>query len=174
MNFDMFMDRLTDVLPPGKSLTAVQWSAYRSKLGQFNEDQLSKLHEAILENCKFFPKIADVFDQAKFLGFTERKTEYRPHTWTPTNCDLCGGSGMVAAFWSQEFEITGEEKRQILRLHYVFPYHESGEYQRRKDHDDVRAAYRCSCPCGEISTLARGIPRWRTDMPQVMRKDWAA
>jgi|SRR6185503_13465523 len=173
MNFDMFMDRLTEVLPPGKALTAVQWSAYRSKLGQFSEDQLSKLHEAILENCKFFPKIADVFEQAKLLGFTERKTEYRPHVWTPTNCDLCGGSGMVAAFWSQEFEIAGEEKRQILRLHYVFPYHESGEYQRRKDHLDVRTVYRCFCDRGAVETLDKGIPRWQENMPETRRRSWS-
>jgi len=174
MNFDMFMDRITEILPPGKPLTATQWSGYRAKLAEFSEEQLGKLYEAVLETCKFFPKIADIFDCAKSLGFTERKAEYRPHVWTPTDCQLCVGSGMVAAFWSQEFEITGEEKQQILRLHYLFPYHQSGEYQRRKDHDDVRTVYRCFCDRGAVDTLSKGIPRWHQNMPEVRRREWVA
>lgn len=174
MNFDMFMDRITEILPPGKPLTATQWAAYRSKTADFTEEQFSKLYDAVLETCKFFPKIADLFTCATDLGFFAEKTEYRPHMWTPTDCQLCAGSGMVAAFWSQEFEIAGEEKQQILRLHYLFPYHQSGDYRRRGDHDDVRAVYRCSCPGGLADTLSRGLPRWSENIPQMRRRDWVA
>jgi hypothetical protein len=173
MNFEMLMDRLTEVLPPGKGLTAAQWAAYREKLSPFNEEQIGKLYEAILENCKFFPKIADVYEQAKNLGFTEKKIEYQPHIWTPTDCQLCGGSGMVAAFWSQEFEVSGETKTQILRLHYLYPYHQSGEYNGRRDHDDVRSVYRCLCDSGAAVTLSKGIPRWNQNMPEILRREWA-
>jgi hypothetical protein len=173
MNVMLFLDKCREVLPPSKDLSPSQWAAYREKLSPFSEDQLGKLYDAVLENCKFFPKIADVYECAKDLGFTEKKTEYRPHTWTPTDCQLCGGSGLVAAFWSQEFEITGEDKTQILRLHYLYPYHQSGAYARQKDHDDIRTAHRCQCEAGAAPTLARGVPRWTQDTPQVRRRDWA-
>jgi hypothetical protein len=174
MNFDMFMDRMLGVLPPGKELATTQWAAYRSKCEQFDESQMARLYDAILENCKFFPKIADIYEQARNLGFMERHIEYRPHVWTPTDCQLCGGSGLVAAFWSQEFEICADEKRQILRLHYLYPYHQSGAYQRERTHDDVRTVYRCFCPSGCVDTLDNGIPRWKENMPETMRRSWAA
>lgn len=174
MNSTFFLDKCREILPPGKDLTASQWTAYREKLSPFTEEQLQKLFDAILENCKFFPKIADIYEQARHLGFAERKQEYRPHVWTPTDCQLCAGSGLVAAFWSQEFEITGENKNQILRLHYLFPYHQSGAYARQSDHDDVRSVYRCLCSAGSVNTLSKGIPRWTDSMPQTMRRSLAS
>lgn len=174
MNLMLFLDKCREVLPPAKDLTPSQWVAYREKLSPFTEDQLQRLYDAVLENCKYFPKIADIYECAKTIGLAERKTEYRPHVWTPTDCQICGGSGLVAAFWSQEFEVNGEERTQILRLHYLFPYHQSGAYNRQSDHDDVRTAYRCFCDAGAAETLSRGIPRWHQNMPEVRRRDWAA
>lgn len=174
MNAAYFLDKFREVLPPAKDLTPAQWTVYREKLAPFSEEQLTKLFDAVLENCKFFPKIADIYEQAKLLGFTERRIEYKPHVWTATDCHLCGGSGLVAVFWAQEFEVTGESKAQILRLHYIQPYHTSGAYARQGDHDDVRVVYRCQCVCGASETLERGIPRWRADMPSVLRRNWVA
>lgn len=174
MNITFFIDKCREVLPPAKDLTAAQWTAYREKLSQFTDDQRQRLFDAVLENCKFFPKIADIFEQARNLGFTERHIEYRPHEWTSTGCQLCAGSGLVAAFWSQEFEIDGDNKTQILRLHYLFPYHQSGAYGNDPKHTDIRAVYRCYCDCGAVETLDKGIPRWRSDMPETLRRSWAA
>lgn len=174
MNSTFFLDKCREVLPPAKDLNPSQWSAYREKLSPFTEDQIQKLFDAILENCKFFPKIADIYEQAKLLGFTERKNDYRPHVWTPTDCQLCGGSGLVAAFWSQEFEVEADTKTQILRLHYLYPYHQSGAYARQGDHSDIRTAFRCLCDRGVVPTLDMGIPRWNENTPETIRRSWAA
>lgn len=171
MNVAFFIDNCREILPTSKDLTPAQWSAYREKLAPFNETQLQRIFDGVLEHCKRFPTIADIYEQARALGFQNRP-EKKAHTWKPTDCQLCEGSGLVAAFWSQEFEISDAGKTQILRLHYLFPYHRSGEYARRGDHLDVRTAYRCLCDCGAVETLDRGIPRWNQDTPETMRRSW--
>lgn len=171
MNTSLFLDMCQEVLPPGKPLTSTQMAAYRDKLQSFSGDQLQRLYDSILENCKFFPKIADVYEQAKLLGFVTRREE-KPHTWTPTDCKLCGGSGLVAGFWSQEFEFGNGVKAQVLRMRYLFPYHESASYAAQKDHDDIRSVYRCNCERGAVETIGKGIPRWREDMPSTIRRSW--
>lgn len=174
MNTSFFLERIEEVLPPGKQQTALQMAAYREKLARFDSSQLALLCEAVIENCKFWPKIADIYEQARNLGMLNGTRQDEPHVWTPTNCLRCGGSGLLAAFWSQEFEIGESGKTQILRLHYLMPYHQSGNYAARGDHDDVRMAYRCDCPSGEAKTLPAGVKRWKPDVPEVVRKGWAA
>lgn len=173
MNTALFLDKCREVLPLSKDLNSSQWTAYREKLNPFTDEQRRRLFDAVLENCKRFPAIAEIYEQARNLGFAN-KSDRKPHTWTPTDCQLCGGSGLVAAFWSQEFEISEGQKTQILRLHYVFPYHQSGAYNRQKDHDDIRQPYRCLCDRGVVETLGKGIPRWSNEIPEVMRRNWAA
>lgn len=157
-----------------KPMKETQRMVYLDKLSVIPDRMWPRIEQEITETCKRFPSLAEVFMAAKECGWQRETNEYKPHVWTPTDCQLCKGSGLVAAFWSQEFEITEQNKAQILRLHYVLPYHDSAEYNGRKDHDDVRAVYRCFCDAGAAETLSSGIPRWRENMPETIKRGWAA
>lgn len=174
MNPQTFVEYMNEQMPPAKPLSTSQLWKMKERLAKYSEPELDRLAESVIDNCKFFPKIPDLLEQAKALGIPATISEYRPHTWEPTDCQRCAGSGRLAVFWSQEFEMDGDAKRQILRLHYILPYHESGKYARRNDHDDIRTAHRCDCPAGEMKTLERGLPRWKPDAQTVIRKGWVA
>ena len=47
-----------------KTLTPEQRAAYTRKFGRFSPDQRFQILERILETCKYFPKIADIFQVA--------------------------------------------------------------------------------------------------------------
>ncbi len=174
MNIDVFLNRIEEILPPAKQQNANQLVVYRAKLRRFSDSELDKLCEAVIENCRFWPKIADIYEQARGLGLFAKAQEYRPHVWEPTDCRMCGGSGLVATFWSQEFEETDEGRFEILRLHYMMPYHTSAKSHQQRDHDDVLAVNRCSCVAGNVVTLDKGIPKWDESKPTVRRRNWAA
>lgn len=174
MNTNFFLERIEGQLPPAKPMTPMQLIGYREKLARFTEGQLDQLCEAVIENCKFWPKIADIYEQARTLGMLNSQRQDVPHTWEPTDCMKCGGSGLVAVFLSQEFEIGDSGMQQILRLHYLIPYYQSYEYADRKDHDDVRLVRRCDCPAGAARTLPAGVKRWNPDVPVMIRRSWAA
>lgn len=170
MNIAFFLERIEETLPPGKPQTGMQLAEYRRKLERFTGSQLDSLYEAVIDHCKFWPKLADIHEQATNLGFLATQRQDIPHAWKPTDCLRCGGAGLVAGFWSQEFELGEQGKTQILRLHYLMPYHASSEYATRRDHDDIRAAYRCDCPAGEPKTLPQGVMRWSTEISEVIRR----
>ncbi len=174
MTIAHFLERIEEVLPPGKPLQPLQLMAYREKLSRFDDHQLSLLCESVIENCKFWPKIADLFEQARNLGLLNIERRDDPHVWQPTDCQKCVGSGLIAAFWSQEFELGPEGKVQIMRLHYLMPYHQSGGYASQRDHDDIRTVSRCDCMAGEAKTLPKGIQRWNPNVPEVIRRGWTA
>ena len=48
----------------GKTLTPEQRAAYTRKLGRFPPDQRFQILDRTLETCKYFPKIADIFQVA--------------------------------------------------------------------------------------------------------------
>lgn len=172
MNVNFFLDRIEEVLPPGKPQTPLQMMAYREKLARFNSSQLAQLCEAVIENCKFWPKIADIYEQARLLGMFAHTREDIPHTWEPSDCARCAGSGLIAVFWSQEFEFGDSgPKSQTLRVHYLVPYHESWDYGSRRDHDDVRSVFRCDCVAGEAKTLPTGVARWNRETCEI-RRGW--
>lgn len=170
MNTAFLIDQLTEVFP-GKELTAPQHVVYRAKLARFTDRERQKLYDAVVENCKYFPKIADVYEQARNLGLFAEQDQYTPHVWTPTDCGRCGGSGLMAAFWSQEFTIAEDRKSQTLKLVHLTPYHESNA-RYMSGGDEVRFVCRCSCPAGDAKTLDRGIPRWSNDRPLVIERPW--
>lgn len=158
----------------GRELKDMQRLSFIEKLDVIPDDLWIRIEKEVTRTCKHLPSIAEIFTAAQECGWRERTSEFRPHAWKPTDCRLCDGSGLLAAFWSQEFSKpeVGPET-QCLRLHYVMPYHSSGEYGSRKDHDDIRAVYRCSCSAGQVDTLPRGVPIWRQDMPQVIERNWS-
>lgn len=172
MNIAFFMDELKAQIPPGKELTAAQHVGYRDKLRRFSDAELDKLYDSIIENCKYFPKIADIYEQARNLGMFNKELEYKPHVWEPTDCNLCGGSGLMAAFYSQEFAFAPDTgKTQTIRLTHVCPYHTSGP-RFRSTEDEIRYSFRCFCFAGEAVTLDHGIPRWSKDKPLVIERKW--
>lgn len=170
MNIDFFMDQCQAVFP-SKELTAGQWGAYREKLTRFSDRERQVIYDAILENCKFFPKISDIYEQAGKAGFLNERTEYKPHVWKDTDCRFCAGSGLMAAFYLQEFSIEADGKTQTLKLVHVCPYHKSaGRYHEQKD--EVRTVFRCECPSGGVETVGLGIPRWSKDQPIIRERPW--
>jgi hypothetical protein len=170
MNTAFFIDELTQVFP-GKDLTAAQHVAYREKLGRFDDQQRQSIYDWILEHCKFFPKIADVYEAATMLGFLVERDEFKPHVWTPTDCRFCGGSGLMAAMYEQEYERSDAGATQILKLVHVGPYHLSAERYSQQV-NEIRSAFRCACPAGDAETLQKGIQRWSDQRPMVLKRPW--
>lgn len=151
-----------------------QASMYEEKLRRFTADQLGAIFEAVLEQAKHFPRIAEIYEVARSLGYIGNSVKAdRPHAWKPTTCNLCVGSGVIAAFWSQEFELREGAKVQIMKLVGIGPYHLSAGLER-KPHHEIRAVFRCNCLAGELETLPKGWPRWRgKDEPIVRERVWA-
>jgi hypothetical protein len=171
MNTSECLANLWDVFPAGKGLSPDQLSAYRAKLQRFSDAERRGIYDWLLENCKFFPKIADIYEAARAAGYLDKVTEYRPHQWTPTDCRLCGGSGLMAAFWIQEFTVGEHGKKQILRLNEIMPYHQSTATLNANP-DNVRTVYRCRCDGGNAPALGKGIPKWSADHRSVIERGW--
>ncbi len=146
----------------GKELTPKQEEFYGLKLSRFSDKEIGKIFEWLTENCKFFPKIADIFEAARHCGFMDRVKEYKPHTWTPTDCRLCGGSGQLSAFYEQLFDPINAKR--YLELRKVMQFESSVPTAR--DHEWTHYYFRCSCPAGEAPTLESGLPRWDTSKPE--------
>ena len=93
----------------------------------------------------------------------------RLHTWQPTLCELCHGSGQLAAFY-EEFVDADRHKRE-LRLQKVLQYEGLKDYTPNPDW--IRFYFRCSCANGELDTLPKGMPRWDAEKGQyIQRKFW--
>lgn len=168
-----FLDEIATAFDKSKR-NEMQELIYESKLNKYDDRQRRQIHNWLLENCKYYPKIADVIEAAKELGFEVGQREYRPHVWQPTGCARCGGSGLVAAFYEQDFKL-GEAATQLnLRLVAVMPYHESGDRWRQMQ-EEHRSVYRCDCVGGSAHGLDKGIRQWRgKEQPSVLHKDWGA
>ena len=165
-----FLLRCEDLFP-GKALTDAQAKVYHEKLSRFDSRQLAKILAGCLENCKFFPKIADIYEQAGEFGFLDVREEYKPHVWTATDCSKCGGSGLLAAGYTQEFERTDAGAVQVLTLVHVGPYHRSADWYRENP-DGIRQCFRCRCTAGDAVTVQKGLPRW-PDEPKIhLRRAW--
>lgn len=151
-------------------LKLVQESEY---LQRINAVEFNKRHEwyaAVLESCKRFPTIADLTTAAKNLGVWSQAPTQAPHRWVPTDCRMCRGSGMTAAFWEQEFSKADQVILQTLRLSSLIPYQESGR-KLRENPSLIRTIFRCDCISGEVKTLPKW-PRWGPNQPMVRERAW--
>jgi hypothetical protein len=173
MNHSLFLDYLEQILPPKRPPTPVQMLAAKEWLLRFTDAELDRLMDAVKENCKFYPAtIAELAEAARIAGIqARRQSDSRPHEWSETDCQLCAGSGLTAVWWQQSFDFRSDGSRQqTLQIHYVEPYQKSSAYWRRQDHDDVRTVWLCSCPAGAAETLPRGIPRWDSGKPSIIKR----
>ena len=141
---------------PGKTLTVDQSSIYRQKLSHFSPDQLGHIYEEIIETQKYFPKIADVFDAARTLGYMH-PPERPVHTWDKTSCALCHGEGRIAVIW--DVQPVGE--RIIETLHKIWPYSESGSADIPTH--GFRTLSRCKCLAGGAPTIPKSWQKWTGD-----------
>lgn len=147
---------------PGKELTAKQQVFYGEKLSQFTDIEVGKIFNWLTENSKFFPKIADIFEAARHCGFSDRPQEYHPHVWEPNDCSMCGGSGQLAVFFEQLFDL--ENGRRELSLKRVMQY-QASEKTVTQHLDWTRYFFRCVCPRGDVKTLDKGWPKWNPMKP---------
>ena len=75
----------------GKTLTPEQRAAYTRKLSRFSPDQRFQILDRTLETCKYFPKIADIFQVATedlLIKPAAKKTQSR-------GCAKCEGTTWV-------------------------------------------------------------------------------
>lgn len=154
MTIDGFFERC-EQLWPGKSLTPDQRSLYGAKMLRFTDFEISKVFDWLSENSKFFPKVADIYESARHCGYLDRVKPYKPHTWVPNDCEMCIGSGMIAAFFEELYD-PADGKRE-LQLRLVMQYQQSN---LAPANDWVRYLFRCSCPRGDAATIEKGFPRW--------------
>jgi hypothetical protein len=151
-----------------------QRAAYFQKLERFNSEQLDEIYSKVLELTAHFPKIKDIYDAARELGFLSDALDAsrnKPHVWQETECRFCAGSGLMAAMYEQEFEHGDSGAVQVLKLVHVGPYHRSSD-RRRAQPFEVLAVFRCKCSAGDVDTIQRGLPRWSDAQPIVRKRAW--
>src|SRR6266704_6421918 len=102
MNTPDFLKKCAQAFP-GKELTEDQVAIYTEKLARFDERQLNRIHAEIIETCKYFPKIADIYDAARSMGMLT-VPEQPIHHWQPTACGLCHGEGRLLIVWQFRME----------------------------------------------------------------------
>ncbi len=162
MTIDEFLAEAKEIWP-AKELNSKQIALYRAKMYRFSGNEIAKLFDYLTENSKFFPKIPDLFEAARFCQIMNKPRDYKPHSWTETSCLLCGGSGQLAVFFEQMFDPANGSRE--LRLQRIMQYEASEPTTHQKDW--TRYYYRCSCPAGGVSTLPTGTPRWSQEQREV-------
>ena len=67
---------------------------YINKIGRFNRDQIDLIYDKLLEDCQWIPKIKDIFDAARDLGFLQESRERK--TLGKKGCPTCEEAGWIA------------------------------------------------------------------------------
>ena len=160
--------KLQDVYGGRKvKLMAAAEEALTSKMVRFSPDQLDAIYEKILDECKYFPKPADIYSAARDLGFVDKGPQYKastPHAWSAGSCSLCRGEGRIAVYfeaYAVETERGIEQRRRRTRIFpYTAPERIDYDYKQRGPLEYSSIA-RCSCAAGDAPTLPHDIPRWK-------------
>ncbi len=127
-----------------------QRDAYMDRLRRFDEHHLEKLAAAVVDNCKWFPKIVEILDVAMKENIWPKRaaTKDGNHTWEKTECPLCGGEGRLVGIYNRESQPVN-----------VFPYSTP-----RGDipyvHGDYQYIFRCRCGAEKVPTIPKWIPQW--------------
>ena len=74
-----------------KPLAPKNQRLYVNKVGRFNPTQLDCIFDRLLEDCQWTPKIKDIFDAARNLGFLQASIERK--TLGNKACRFCEGIG---------------------------------------------------------------------------------
>ena len=163
MTLTTFMERLESAYG-AKGYTEGQKSAIAEKCLRFNERELNRIYSDLLENCRYLPKIADIYESARSMGLLQAPSE-RQHRWTPTDCPLCDGEGRLGVFWEFYREVRGEDSVEVNRLVKILPYTKSFEYSRQSD--QFRSIWRCRCSAGDVPTIPKAWPKWSNSVEPV-------
>ncbi len=76
----------------GKPFKPDQRATYVRKLGRFNPIQLEQIFDKLLEDCSYVPKVSNIFDAARDLGFLQQSRERK--TLGSGDCPTCEGIGV--------------------------------------------------------------------------------
>lgn len=166
-----FIDICEKSFSEGKvKLGPSQHAIYEEKLTTFTAEQLDKIFEKVLEICKRFPKIAEIYDAARELNYLQTEFDkFRPHHWKPSDCPLCRGEGRLAIVWYVTIEQRDTGRLEVSELKEILPYSNAGLYKFKPK--EYIAIHRCKCPAGDSETIPKIWPKW-TQMSEPRREVW--
>lgn len=170
MTINEFLNKCEESFP-GKPYTTGQRAAFVQKLSRFSDDEVLRIYDQILTECKYPPKISDVYDAARILGMLAIDTTRTPHHhWTDSGtCGLCRGEGRLGMFWKFHYEDRNNGRVEIQDLSQVMQYSKSFDYQPKAN--EFRAVFRCQCFAGDAETLPKAWPKWTASSP-TRREVW--
>lgn len=150
-------------------LMPAQEAVYVEKLRMFSGEQLSAIYDKVLELTEHFPKIKNIWDAARDLGYLQTESDiFRPHRWEESECRLCKGEGRICVIWLSTFEIRHETRVEAEALSQILPYAESCDSVKYKlKPDEFRTIFRCACIAGDRDTIPKGWPKWNKNIPAV-------
>ena len=77
-----------------KQMSQEQRATYGRKIHRFSPRQLESIFDSLLEGCKYFPKVAEIFSTASELGFLQkREGQLKTRVLGRQNCPDCQGTG---------------------------------------------------------------------------------
>ncbi len=167
MTIGEFMNACEDSFG-GKSYTSGQRGAIESKCSRFDERELNRIFAELLETCRYLPKIADIYDSARYLGMLHTP-ERPPHRWQPADCGMCHGEGRLGIIWHCFMEERPTGIVEIQELVQVFQYSKQFDYKLKIN--EYRSIFRCKCWAAEAETIPRGFPQW-TNQSNARREKW--
>lgn len=156
MNLEQFLSKCEDSFG-GKSYTLLQKAAFMEKCSRFNAAELQRIFSDLLENNKYLPRIADIYESARSLGMLD-KEQMPLHRWIGTDCNYCRGEGRMGIIWRCQIEERETGLVEIQELVDLFQY--SKAFDRQLKSNEYRSLFRCRCSAGDAETLPKGWPRW--------------
>lgn len=150
-------------------LMPAQEAVYVEKLSTFSPDQLSAIYNKVLEITEHFPKIKNIYDAARDLGYLQTESDvYKPHQWKTTDCHLCRGEGRLCVTWILTSEIRNNERIRVEALNRITPYSESCDSRTFQMQDgEFRSLFRCACFAGDVPGLPKTWPKWSKSISAV-------
>jgi hypothetical protein len=102
--------------------------------------ELDKVWDALIDSHEYAscPRIAHVIAAAKSLGLPRPLPSSAVSTYTPTNCEFCAGSGLVACITLTQRLDSGATWSESLY----------GPYTLQPRHHGETSLARCICPAG--------------------------
>lgn len=170
MNVQIFMDELGKIFE--RQPKPEQKAVFQQKLRRFSPEQLVEILNRVLEECRGFPKVSEVFKAAQELGFLTVDTTRTPkHHWRPSEeCGLCHGEGRLCIFWKYHYEERDSGRVEVQQLVDVKQYTQS--FDRHLGACEFRTVFRCKCSAGDAETLPKCWPKLTKSTP-INREVWS-
>lgn len=148
----------------GKTYNADHLEVIEKKLSGYTDQQRSAIYYQLVDDSQYLPKAKEILDAADKLGAEREKKAASKHTWTETDCKLCGGEGRLIVVFSS---LMREDHSRGLRLERIFPLSslELCQYGRGPA-NTFQFKYRCNCEAGRAETLSRSTAIWNGQPPR--------